>query len=487
MIGRLGPVAGECGPRPPAPLRSAPVAFRAARCGEYAPTWSQRYYLAEMAQAARSGRSLALRRCYELNPDVTEARLVDAVRVLVETFESLRSRMNSTDADARMRSYAEGTLHIAVYEAPTRSPNHIDRFTEELAVSMAAEPFDARAEWPVRAAVVLNPFGPRFLILVLSHTAVDAFATPPIADLLTRLGMTGESGAADESNAASIETRGPREVAEWEQSAAGARRGARALAQAAEVYERMPAAPRPGAAAPCRELLSWTSPALDMAVAFISSRTGMTGSTVLTAAAMAVDASWSEERFAFRQLLSANRTRTGTTSAVVPLSQPVPCLVDTDGASFGQLLERTGTAMLKALRGGGYPPEQMTRLQETVARRRGVSIDCSPTLNYRPHQAFTVPSGSEPGEDLAPLMSRSRAEWVDGALRWTSTHYLSADVYASGTRFLLQVDTRLWDRAGADDWMAALERLLVEAAAGDLDHARWRSLAGRKPVETGRA
>lgn len=425
-------------------------------------TWSQQYYLDETARAARAGLSLAIRRCVEIAHGVTEAELIAGLRIVFESFESLRSRVTQSPATARV--YAGGTILVDVRDAPPGADTAA--YAAGLADTLASRPFDPHGEWPVRAAVVRDGSGLRFLVLVISHVAVDGRATLPVTNLLARLGIT-RTGRDDSVVPAADPGPQPREVAAWEQSAAGVQRGRRALDHAEAIFRRMPAAAPPEAGRrPEYRFLSWRSRAADLAVAELARRTRASGSSVLLAAAMTVDAARDGTALAYRRLLAANRARPGLESAVVPVSQPVPCLVDTAGARFPELVERAATATLKALRHGCCPPRQTASLHASISRERGEPLDVTPTLNYRPHEPFADAERPVTAQDLGGALGQTRAEWVPGVLQWSSTHYLSADVRAAGTSFTLQVDAGVWNAAAAENWFAQLERVLVEAVAG---------------------
>ncbi|MFJ8664826.1 condensation domain-containing protein [Streptomyces sp. NPDC093600] len=470
----------------PPPARTVPVRFLAAGPAPAdaaaadtvaAPlTWSQRYYLAEVDAARAHGRGLNVPRLYRLRAGTTEAGTAAALRELLERYEVLRSRVVRDEAGgAHQRVHTRGTLHLAVHEAPAGAA---DDHARAVLGALAAPPLDVTECWPLRAALVTEEGHARYLALAFSHVAVDAFALVPVsAHLVERIAEADP--VARTAPAPGAAPRGPREQAAAEASPAGERSARRALRLAEEAYRRMPPAPRPVAgppAGPRYRFLRHRSPALDLAVGAVAARTGESPATVLAAALIALDAARTgpvpgdgtgTTRYGAVQLISANRLRPETAAAVLPLSQPVPCCVDTAGATFHELVRLTAAASLRAFRAGGCPPDRLAALLRTVEEERGVRLDTTPALNYRP-RSTALPVRPTTAAELAAAQPRAVTEWTD-ADPWRASHYLSADVDADGIRLLLQVDTAVHPPEWAERRTAALERLLC-AAALDADH-----------------
>ncbi|MEU2179482.1 condensation domain-containing protein [Streptomyces thermolilacinus] len=481
-------------PAPPAPpARTVPVRFATARAAsagaaagdaDDAPlTWSQRYYLAEVEAARAHGRGLNVPRLYRLRPGATEAGAADALRALLERYEVLRSRLVHDEAGGvRQRAHSAGTLDLAVHEVPAGGPpGAAEQHARAVLDALTAPPLDLAEEWPVRAALVTDDGHPRHLALAFSHVAVDAYALVPVsAHLVERIAEADP--VARTAPATGAPPHGPREQAAAEASPAGERAARRALRHAEEAYRRMPPA-APPAARPARSpaaspppgpryrFLSHRSPALGLAVGAVAARTGESAAAVLTAALIALDAvrtgpvpggDGAATRYGAVHLISANRLRPETAAAVLPLSQPVPACADTAGATFDELVSRAAVASLRAFRAGGGPPDRLAALLRAVEEERGVRLDPTLTLNYRP-RATALPARPATADELAAAATRAVSRWTDGD-PWRASHYLSADVDASGIRLVLQTDTARHPPEGAERWLAALERLLCAAA-----------------------
>ncbi|WP_030580010.1 hypothetical protein [Streptomyces anulatus] len=450
-----------------------PVCFAAGEAHRAPLTWSQRYYLAETDAARPSGRGLAIRRLYELRPGVGEQDVVAALRDLLNRFEGLRSTVDRGPADATagpaQRVHAEGTLRLAVHDAADDGETSV--VAAAVLDGLAGTPFEVCEEWPVRAALIGRTGSPRFLALVFSHVAVDAFALLPVTDhLVSAVAVRHPEWPPARSRDAGLS---PREQAAAEAAEPARRTTERALRRAADVLRAMPAA-LPAQDVPDRSLLadryrflSRTSPALDLAAGAVSLRTGESVATVLAAAMVAVDAHLADSPTGYLRLLAANRSRPETVNAVVPCSQPVPFCVPVAGSAFSELVGATAAATLGALRSGSYPPDRLAALHRAAEQERGVRLDITPTFNYRP-RASALLRRDVVAAELEQSAAAGVTRWVPSDLVWRSTRYLSADVSESGIRLVLQVDTRVHTPRWAEHWMAALERLLCAAATREV-------------------
>ncbi|MGQ4516206.1 condensation domain-containing protein [Streptomyces sp. DW26H14] len=450
--------------------RTVAVPFASGEDRQAPLTWSQRYYLAEVDAARPYGRSLAIPRLYPLRPDLSEDAVTDAVRGLLERFESLRGRIVRA-ASPRQDVRGEGTVRITVHELSEADPDPSAAARRVLG-ELAARPFDVGDEWPVRVAVVGRGGRPLFLALAFSHVAVDAFALLPVSAYLVARCAAADP-IARTAPPSGLPGRQPREQAEAEASPAGLRSAERALRHAEQVLRRLPAAPTTSGRTVAGErfrFLRHRSAALDLAVGAVAARTGQSPAAVLAAAMITVDAADAGADYGALQLIAANRPRPETVNAVLPYSQPVLCGVETAGSSFAETVRRTAAASFRAYRFGAYPPEALAELCATLAAERGVRRDDIPTLNhrvptlnYRP-RASALPERGTDRAELARAAGDAETAWVDSDLLWQAGHYVSADVDETGIRLLLQVDTAAHPPRWAERWLAGLEHLLCAEA-----------------------
>ncbi|NJQ05628.1 hypothetical protein [Streptomyces lonarensis] len=472
------PTAPQAPVLPPTRTVAVPLAAEPAAAGGdalFPLTWSQQYYLAEVDAARLHGRGLTVPRLYRLRAGTTETAVATALRRLVEGHDALRSRVVRTPEGPRQRVPERGTLLLAVHEAPAGDAGPHARAVLD---ALAAPPLDPADGLPLRAALVSSDGEPRFLALAFSHVAVDAYALVPVsAQLVEEIAETDPlpRRAAAGSGPGAGAGHGPRQQAAVEASPAGERAALRALRLAEETYRRAPAGRSPEPLAPANprhRFLSHRSAVLSLAVGAVAARTGQSPAAVLAAALVALDAARSpagadgghpgQPRFGAVHLVAANRLRPETAAAVLPFSQPVPCCVDTAGVTFDTLVHRTAAASLRAYRAGGAPPDRLADLLATVERERGVRLDATPVLNWRP-RATALPVRATTAAELANAAAAT-ATGRAVADPWRAGHYLSADVDADGIALLVQVDTAVFPPDHGERHTAALERLLREAA-----------------------
>ncbi|MEU3895404.1 condensation domain-containing protein [Streptomyces sp. NPDC029519] len=445
-----------------------PVRFATGSAAHGPLTWSQQYYLAEVEAARPHGRSLALKRLYELRPGTTEQDVTAVLATLLERHEALRSTVvpAADPEDALQRVHPEGRLDLLVRDVPE---GVLRSAASQLLQELAAPVFDLAREWPVRAALVRAGGGPRLLALAFSHLAVDAFALRPVTEHLVAACAVADP-VAYPATRSDHPGRGLLEQAALERSAGAAR----ALRRAARVCAAMPPAPPDDprdAPAGSFRFLSHRSAALDLATGAVALHSGESVATVLTAAMLTVDALMAGSTTGYVQLIAANRTRPELARAVQPCSQPVPCCVDVTDASFHDLVRRTAAATLGAFRFGSFPPAGLDRARAAAERDRGVRLDTSVTLNYRP-RADPLPLRAVTGDELRRAAADRETAWTDGEYVWRATRCLSIDAGAGGLRLLLQVDTARHPRQWAERWTAAFERLLCAAARADVPAGR---------------
>jgi Condensation domain len=424
-------------------------------------TWSQQYYLGEQAAAAATGHSLAIRRLFRLRNGISTADVTNALRDLLERYEVLRSGTTVDGSWPRQVVASSGFLEVMQWD--TEAAVAAARLGDGVLIRLGATPFDLSQELPVRAAIIYARGEPRHLALAFSHVAVDGYAVAPIAARLIET-CAVEDPVSRPSVAGPAEGFQPYEQVDFEASPAGQRMAGRALAHAEAVLRAMPPADSSTPATGSHQVLSYRSPALDLAVGAVCARTRASPAAVLMAAAAVVSAAKTGTDTGYLSLIAANRLRPQTVSAVMPLSQPVPCLVDVTGASFDEIVGAAARASLSAFRYASYPPAAFAALQRRIERERGAPLDTTPTLNYRPHAA-QLPIHPVMAEQLADADTGRTLSWLDSDSCWQSSHYLSADVGADGIRLSLQVDAGHRSPAGPERWLRAVEDTIRAAAA----------------------
>ncbi|MFD0891043.1 condensation domain-containing protein, partial [Streptosporangium algeriense] len=156
-------------------------------------------------------------------PGTTLDGVVSAVALLVSRHESLRT----TFRDGLQHVVGEGELLIGVHESQGSAD-----LADEVASRLQAVRFDPETELPVRTAVIVSGGVPERVILVITHTTVDAVGLGLLRAELNRL-LLGETPKP-------VTSPQPLDVAWTEQSPASLKRAQAAIAYWRANLERIP-------------------------------------------------------------------------------------------------------------------------------------------------------------------------------------------------------------------------------------------------------
>ncbi|MFT7835784.1 condensation domain-containing protein [Saccharothrix sp. BKS2] len=227
-----------------------------------------------------------------------------------------------------------------------------------------------------------------------------------------------------------------------------------------------------------------SSPAAAMAVRQVAARTRSSRSSVVLAATCAVLA----RRTGYRELvfpsLSSNRFDRHLLDFVGSLAQGNLVAVEVGDRSFDALVKHTWAAVLEASRHSRYDGVERGAADERIQHERGVHFLYDPLFNSLVPESW---SGVTAG-------ARHRPEEITAALRQTELRWRPVPHNGTPLRFglnevdgrvrldLWSADTGLVPRAEMESLLLAVERLLVGAAAGDLDAPRVREVIGLDPV-----
>ncbi|XRQ09031.1 condensation domain-containing protein [Actinomadura welshii] len=402
------------------------------------------------------------------------ARLSDvaaAFAALVTRHEGLRTTYLA-GPDPVQRVHRSGALPLHLYElAPEHDPAAVTarQLTWELRQCLNAQPQDQRkvalrAALATRDDVVLAGF------VYYSHLAVDYFAVA----LLNRefAAMVRDPAVRDGGPA----PHQPLEQARAERSPRLARRASIALERWETALRAAPQCPYPiastaepggTAAAELR------SEAGAMALAHVAHRTGLSRPTIVLAAVCAVLSHRTDAAACTFVALSGNRFDRELAEYVGSLVQAVQLSVDVGGAGFDELARRAWRATLHTVRYGVYDVDRRTEIADRVQWERGVHFSFEPIFNNR--VADTMSSGSPatyPPDEIRAARSRSTLDWN---IPVTTDVLLLFDLHQVDDVLRLRLRTWHPDRlpkTEIEQLLLGVERLLVEAASGDLDAER---------------
>ncbi|MFF0770494.1 condensation domain-containing protein [Nonomuraea wenchangensis] len=435
------------------PSAEAPVVFAAdpPRVGEGPLTWGQRLM---WRASSLMGESRSFLNCPWVLPVYGRrdlAAVLDALRVLLERHESLRTTFAAAADGPVQRVAATGELAVALTgpEPGERALQAADR----IAADLARVPFDPAGELPLRCAVVRNDGRPKALALAFSHLAVDYQALSLLAAEWKAL-LRGEELPPPAWQ--------PADQVELERSEAFLARSERSIAYwrgvleeaPLEVFDHAPGEPED----PRFVEVGMESVTLAAAAAELAGRWTVSTASVLLAACATVLATVSGRKRAVMQLVHSNRRDPRTRALVATVGQDALFVLDLREPDFAALCRAAHRAALTAYRNACYDPFAMRDMREEVGRRRGREPDLDAFFNDR--------RGSGGWPNLPAVAPPTRTYVRDA---WPGVRFKA--FFTVGTapdtgQLSLIADTAYLGRETARGMLLDVESLLARALAG---------------------
>jgi hypothetical protein len=389
--------------------------------------------------------------------------VVSAIGRLVARHAGLRTRVCPVpDGAFQQETAAAGQVPVVVATGTGDGAEAAAELTRRLG-DLA---FDHAREWPVRFAVVLVDDRVRQIVLIFSHSTVDAYAVDVVLRDLRLILLRGRLDTPAGLQSVDIARRqhGP------DQS-----RSARAVAYWARQYGRLAGTVFDQVAPELTPRLhrgTLVSPAMATAARMIAARHRVSLSTVLLAATTALNAGAAGRRLCGLFNMAHNRFRLEDRNAVANLGQIGFCVLDIgDRPSFAQLLPRIYRVALDGYSHAYY---------DTAAMRQNFErLGYDYTTAFLPYYYFNdvrLPIGNAL-DDVVPVAEsqlraaadRSEFSWIDG-LDVASWHRLIHVVDAPGAvGVTASADTRFLPPATIEPYLRDLEALLIEAAYRDVE------------------
>ncbi|HEX3964059.1 MAG TPA: condensation domain-containing protein [Trebonia sp.] len=461
-----------------AAMRLVPVKFSGTRSGSGPVTLGQLNVLLWSVDQAVYGAV----QCQALN--VAPGRSLDdatrAIGALVSRHESLRTLFAAgASGEWAQQVMASGELLVEVHEADGR----LDA-TEALVKQRLSAPFALDREWPVRAAVITSRGAPARVLLALTHVAADFASLGTIARDLRRL-MSNSTRQPPEPPALHPLDQARREMSPM----------ARSRAEAAVRYweatlrgtpQCMLAVPGHPPANSGSRMATLHSRAAALALARIANRAHASQSVVILAAVATLLGLRTVNDRCQITALCANRFTPASRDYVGTIAQDALIAADLTAETFDGIIQATRTAALTAYYHGQYDAGSLWQMIGRVSDDRGTEFhrDCVLNdLNGAAAQVQTGHPGSLPEKgDAANAMRDTRLVWADTDPRpllfyfevlSLSRHDVSLSVWADQGRF---------PAAEVEDFLLAVERLLVAAESRDVPARDIGELAGISPV-----
>jgi len=411
---------------------------------------------------------------------------------LISRHESLRTLFAiGTSKQWSQQVIGSGELLVEVHEAGGR----LDA-TEALVKQRLNAPFALDREWPIRAAVITSDGAPAKVLLALTHTAADFASLGVIARDFRRL-MSNSTSRVPEPP-----TLHPLDQAKLEMSPM-----ARSRAEAAVRYwettlrgtpQCMLAVPGHPQANVGSRMATLRSRAAALALARIADRAHASQSVVILAAvATLLGLRTINDRCQITSLC-ANRFARASRDYVGTIAQDALIAADLTAGTFDEIIQATRTAALTAYYYSQYDAGSLWKMIGRVSQERGTYFhrDCvlndlngavvtrgeasprTPLVQVQTGQAASLP---EKG-DAENAMRDTRLVWADADPRpllfyfevfGLTRHDVSLSVWADQSRF---------PAAEVEDFLFAVERLLVAAERRNVPARDIGELAGISPV-----
>lgn len=424
---------------------------------EIAPlTWAQGVMWRSIARSGSNHRFMNLRRVVPVSERVP-GDLPSVTRALGELLSrhgALRTRVRSVDGELRQETAAAGQLPLLV--VPGAADGTAARATADRLADVA---FDHGAEWPLRVALVTVDDRVRQVVIVFSHSTVDAYAAEVVLRDLRLILLRGTVTTPP----------GPQSVrVARDQRGVDQERSARAVRHWVRELDRLPhptMTPVHPELDPRVHRGTLVSSALDRAARLIAARHRVSASAVLLAGVTAL-ATGGEQELCGLLTMAHNRFRTEYANAVANIGQVGICAVDLSGRpDFSELLPRIWRGSLEAYRHAYYDPVALRLALEAAGH--------DPNTVFLPYLYFNdvrldaggrekVPAVTE--ADLRAAMADSTFQPVDGMARaaWHRLTHVVDEPGAVGVT--LSVDSRFVPVDSLEPFLRDLEDLLVTAA-----------------------
>ncbi|MBE3008177.1 hypothetical protein IL992_03095 [Microbispora sp. NEAU-D428] len=452
------------------------VAFSGTRDGEAPLTWGQRLIWRAVHLMGDSQTFLSCPWVLPVYGRRDLGSVLDALRVLLERHESLRTTFALTPEGPVQRVGRGGELAVDLVEA---GQERALRVAERLAGELGRTAFAHDRDLPLRCAVVVKNGRPMALALAFSHLAVDFQALNTLSEEWKAL-LRGEELPPAEwqpMDQAAAEREEPYPA----RSAKSVRYWHSVLAEGPlDVFDHPPRE----AEDPRFIEVGMESVALATAAQRLAERWKMSTTSVLLAACATVLATVSGRPRAVMQLVHSNRRDARTRTMVGTVEQDGLFVLDLPATDFAAACRAAHRGALRAYRNAHYDPFEMQAMREEIGRRRGREPDLDAFFNDR-RTVGTWPGlpPAGPDEDVARLTEKTRT-YVTNA--WPGVRFKAFFTVVSAPdtgRLSLIVDTAYLPPDIAEAMLRGVEALLVRALTEEVPIAAVPEVCGVGPYD----
>jgi hypothetical protein len=330
--------------------------------------------------------------------------LVAAVRRALATHESLRTRLRRT-AEGELQQILHGEVRLLIDIVDANDRKMMPDSKEVLWGRLMRKPFDFEAEWPIRVGSIARDGLIHYVLIVVSHHAIDRGAVSILERTLWR----------EENPPAEPMGLQPLDEAQYQASPKGRRVTAAAEDYWRRTLLRAPSRNFRAESADPRTPRYWsatlTSWALPLAARFLSREMKVADSAVLLAAVSATISTVAETDRCALLIQVHNRFRPQLREAVSSVTMEGLFLVETGDVPFREVVRRSWTAALATYKHAYHDRRRIDALIAEVERERGGSIDLSCWVNDMRSLETCPPPTELKVADIVRKLSLSEMEW----------------------------------------------------------------------------
>ncbi|MFC4029959.1 condensation domain-containing protein [Streptomyces polygonati] len=436
----------------------------AARSGRAPATWGQQAIWDAVLVLGHDAAFYNVRVGFELPSPRPRAAVLEALAHAAQLHESLRTRLQpETSGGLTQILDAAGRFPVTVR---TSAREDTERVGAELLAELAGLPFDCAKEWPLRIGLVEADGLVRHYAMVLSHTAVDGGGLRRLArDVVMML-----DGVSPQRLRELFPATQPLDEAAYQQSERGRKRDAASRRYWITKLSEGPRTlfpPRGEQAADPRSPYAMLhSPALLPAVDHVAAARGVSGSSVLLAAAAQQTARLSRSAEPLLQVVVSNRFLPGMSQTITTVAQEGLFQLRTGYEDFGALVRWVQTGALSAYRYASYDKRLLDRDIEELRGRLPDMADHSCFYNDTREPELFRPA-AEDGEapPLARARERTRLVWPDEfSPRANVSFAVNVNDEPGEVKLAITADTSLISREEMESFLLGMEETVVEDA-----------------------
>lgn len=428
------------------------VSFAGESSGEGILTWGQQQLWRAMVEMDSS---LGIGGVVPLGPGHKPEDTAAELSFFMTRYQALRTRLRFLpDGTVRQVVASSGETWVDVIDTASADDDPL-RTAGELFAQWRARKYDYENEWPMRLAVVRHQGACTHVVAMLCHIAADGVG---VGVMLRELRTENPPPVAMQ----------PLELVQWQQTPAAQRLTDSAMRYWESNLRSIPAdrfGPAVDRGEPRFMQICWASRAMLLAIHAISERDSADSSHILLAATAAGLARVTGANPYVAQTIVNNRFRPGLSDMVSPLNQNGLAVVDVEGVTFPEVVDRARRASLASAKYAYYDPATRERLIARISSDRGEKIDLASFINDRRSMTLSsTPQAPAAADEIVAAQKDTAVLWEAPLRLFNEKLMVNFDEVGGTIQVTAEVDTRYLSLEDLKSLMTAMEAVTVEAA-----------------------